>query len=90
MKQYNEVFELILNGTWTINDFSKWLNEFSTQSYVEGYRQCDEDGPGLELADGGTSWYLNDQRLSETEFNKRSRKEVLTFDRLLTLRRAAR
>ena len=28
-----------------------------------------EDGPAIERADGSKSWYLNDEELSEAEFN---------------------
>ena len=30
-----------------------------------------EDGPAVELPDGTKSWYLNDECLTEEEFNKR-------------------
>ena len=32
-----------------------------------------EDGPAREWADGGKEWYLNGKRLSEEEFNKRTK-----------------
>ena len=28
-----------------------------------------EDGPAIERADGSKSWYLNDEELTEAEFN---------------------
>ena len=31
-----------------------------------------EDGPAIEFADGDKSWYINGQRLTETEFNQRT------------------
>jgi len=32
-----------------------------------------EDGPAIEWCDGGKEWYLNGKRLSEEEFNKRTK-----------------
>jgi hypothetical protein len=39
MKSYNEVFELIKNGDWTVGDFSKWLDVFDNQSWEQGYTE---------------------------------------------------
>ena len=33
-----------------------------------------EDGPAVEYADGGKSWYLNDKRVTEEEHKKRTSK----------------
>jgi len=33
-----------------------------------------EDGPAIEYADGAKYWYLNGQRLTEEEFNRRTLK----------------
>ena len=32
-----------------------------------------EDGPAIERADGSKSWYLNDEELTEAEFNARTK-----------------
>jgi hypothetical protein len=39
----------------------RWRNE------VGQYHR--EDGPAREYADGTKEWYINDKRLTETEFN---------------------
>ena len=33
-----------------------------------------EDGPAVEWADGSKYWYLNGNELTETEFNKKTKK----------------
>ena len=34
-----------------------------------------EDGPASEWADGSKYWYLNDEKLSEAEFNARTKQK---------------
>jgi hypothetical protein len=39
------------------------------------------DGPAIEYADGAKSWYIDDNCLTEEDFNRRTAKEiVLTLD----------
>ena len=48
--------------------------------FADGYKEWyingklhREDGPACEWADGSKSWYLNGKRLSEAEFNARTK-----------------
>jgi hypothetical protein len=47
------------------NGTIKWYNEND-----ESHR---EDGPAVEYVGGSKSWYLNDEKLTEEEFNKRNK-----------------
>jgi hypothetical protein len=41
------------------------------------------DGPAIEYADGAKSWYIDDNCLTEEDFNRRTAKEiVLTMDQI--------
>ena len=42
-----------------------WYNE-------QGQRHR-EDGPAIEWADGAKEWHINDKRLTEAEFNARTK-----------------
>jgi hypothetical protein len=42
-----------------------------TKSWLLKGKLHREDGPAIEWADGNKYWYLNDERLTEEEFNKR-------------------
>lgn len=48
MLDYKKAFELVLNGTWTITDFSVWIEFIKDESYSEGfsngYDHCDNGG----------------------------------------------
>ena len=42
-----------------------------------------EDGPAVEYTDGDKSWFINDEYLTEAEFNLRTTPEiVLTLDEI--------
>ena len=43
-----------------------------------------EDGPAVELADGGKYWYLNGESLTEKEFNDRLNPVELTLGEIAT------
>jgi hypothetical protein len=44
------------------------VNENSTKFWLNGQLHR-EDGPAVEYPSGAKSWYLNDEYLTETEFN---------------------
>ena len=49
------------------------VDEYGTiRCYNEDGQLHREDGPAVEWANGDKSWYLNGQRLTEEEFNKRT------------------
>ena len=39
-----------------------------------------EDGPAVELADGTKFWFLNGTKVTEEEFNQRTRKHTIVID----------
>ena len=41
--------------------------------YNEQGQSHREDGPAIEWADGDKEWYINDKRLTEAEFNARTK-----------------
>ena len=49
--------------------------------YLNGQRHR-EDGPAIERADGHKSWHLNDEKLTEQEFNKRTKTKELTIEQI--------
>ena len=51
----------------TVDDYGTkcWYNE-------QGQRHR-EDGPAIEWADGAKEWHINDKRLTEAEFNARTK-----------------
>jgi hypothetical protein len=49
------------------------VDEYGTiRWYNEDGQLHREDGPALECADGDKSWWINGQRLTEEEFNRRT------------------
>lgn len=49
--------------------------------YLNGYLHR-EDGPAIEWANGEKQWRLHGQRLSEEEFNKRTKTKELTVNEI--------
>ena len=70
------------------NGTKRWYNEQGQRHREDGpaYEGADgskswyhnnklhrEDGPAIEYANGDKSWYINDKRLTEAEFNARTK-----------------
>lgn len=51
MIPYDEVFDLVKNGDWTLDDFVIWLDTYDFQSwnkgYTEGYYNATLDNGGV-------------------------------------------
>ena len=63
------------------SDRTEWCNENG--------RLHREDGPAIEYTDGSKQWYLNEEELTEREFNKQIQQLKLKnfkFDKLKRFR----
>jgi hypothetical protein len=58
----------------------EWSNGYKAW-YLNGKRHR-EDGPAMECSNGDKAWYINDMKLTEDEFNNKTKPSEMTMDEI--------